>query len=241
MRDQCAPLSVVTKRNRSVPAKTTFALPGYSAMLRTDASGASPFVTAFHVLPKSVVRAMYGAKSPERCESNAAYAVPRDAPDETIRATYDPFAMPAPLVMAALVSRHVEPPSCDTWTLPSSVPTHSTFGSIGDSAMVVIQASWAQRSAWVARNAPSFFSPPEELPTPLSVLLAATVFYPIGRPTSDDVIATHERHGRGRHVDRGDPRRDGSATPWSQGSASGSFSCGSPLEPPSVSITKARR
>jgi hypothetical protein len=31
-----------------------------------------------------------------------------------------------------------------------------------------------------------------------------------------------------------------SAPPWSQGSASGSFSCGSPLEPPSASITKAR-
>jgi len=57
-----------------------------------------------------------------------------------------------------------------------------------DSAMVVIQASWAQRSAWVARNAPSFFSPPEELLTPLSVLLAATVFYPIDERSEGRLI-----------------------------------------------------
>src|SRR5690349_4272784 len=90
IRVQCAPLSVDVKRARSVPAKRTFALPGYSAMLRTDASDARPVVTDFHVLPKSVVRAMYGAKSPARCESNATYAVPRDAPDDTMRATYEP-------------------------------------------------------------------------------------------------------------------------------------------------------
>src|SRR5690242_11616983 len=61
---QCAPLSSVTKRKRSVPANSTFGLPGYSAMLRTEASGGSPALTDFHVLPKSVVRRMYGAKSP---------------------------------------------------------------------------------------------------------------------------------------------------------------------------------
>src|SRR4051812_26203252 len=88
---QCAPESRLTKTWRSVPAKTTFAFPGYSYMLRTEASPGSPFTTRVHVRPKSVVRAMYGAKSPERCESNATNAVPRDAPDATMRPTYVPL------------------------------------------------------------------------------------------------------------------------------------------------------
>jgi hypothetical protein len=42
-----APLSCVTNSARSVPAKSTFGLPGYSARPRTDASSAgSPLVTA---------------------------------------------------------------------------------------------------------------------------------------------------------------------------------------------------
>src|SRR5436305_1196877 len=146
MRLQRAPQSVLTYSARSVPANTTLGFPGYSWMLRTDASGFNPVVTAFHVLPKSVVRAMYGAKSPTRCWSNATYAVPRDAPEATIRATKLPSAIPAPLVMAALVSCHVAPPSVETWTLPSSVPTHSTFGSTGDSPIAVI---------WLKLDSPS--------------------------------------------------------------------------------------
>src|SRR6266567_6598664 len=54
-RVQWAPLSMLTNRKRSVPAKTTLAFPGYSWMLRTEPSPGSPVVTAFHVLPKSVV------------------------------------------------------------------------------------------------------------------------------------------------------------------------------------------
>src|SRR5437868_5453212 len=57
-------------------------------MLRTDASFGRPFTIGFHVLPKSVVRRMYGAKSPERWRSNDTYAVPRVAPDATTRPTY---------------------------------------------------------------------------------------------------------------------------------------------------------
>src|SRR5215467_8419032 len=92
----------------------------------------------FQVLPKSAVRAMYGVKSPERCESNETYAVPRDAALATTRPTYVPLAIPAPDAIAALTSFQVFPPSIETCTLPSSDPTHSTLGSSGDSAIVVI-------------------------------------------------------------------------------------------------------
>ena len=47
-------------------------------------------MTAVHVLPKSVVRKMYGAKSPSRCASNETYAVPRDAADATMSPTNVP-------------------------------------------------------------------------------------------------------------------------------------------------------
>src|SRR5437870_1632369 len=117
-------------------------------MLRTEPSPGSPIVAAFHVLPKSVVRAMYGAKLPERCASNATYAVPRDAPDATTRLTYVPFGTPAFPEMAPLTSCHDVPPSVDTCTLPSSVPTQSTFASSGDSAIAVIS---------LKPDSPSFF------------------------------------------------------------------------------------
>src|SRR5262245_52823371 len=78
---------------------------------------------------------MYGAKSPDRCRSNETYAVPRLADDGTTRPTYEPFATAR---MLALSSVQFWPPSVDTWTLPSSVPTHSTLGSIGDSPIAVI-------------------------------------------------------------------------------------------------------
>src|SRR5437660_5189972 len=86
-RVHCAPLSLLTKRYRSVPANITFALPGYSWMLRTEASSGRPLVIVFHVLPKSVVRTMYGLKSPDRWASKATAAVPRDAEDAIIRPT----------------------------------------------------------------------------------------------------------------------------------------------------------
>src|SRR5215471_14123813 len=106
-------------------------------MLRTDASPGSPSVIRFQVLPKSVVRATYGVKSPERCESNETYAVPRDAALATTRPTYVPLAIPAPDATQALTSLHVFPPSIETCTLPSSLPAHNTLGSSGDSAIVV--------------------------------------------------------------------------------------------------------
>src|SRR5512138_3620470 len=130
-------MSWLTYRCRSVPAKSTDGLPGYSWMLRTDSSDASPLCAAVHVLPKSVVRTMYGAKSPVRCASNATIADPLDADEATMRATYVPLLTPAGTI-AALTSFHDLPPSVETCTLPSSVPTHNTLGSSGDSAMVVI-------------------------------------------------------------------------------------------------------
>src|SRR6266852_5268174 len=131
-RVQCAPLSCDTKSARSVPAKRTSGLPGYSARPRIDASSVGrPLVTAVHVLPKSVVRNTYGAKSPSRCASNETYAVPRDAADATMSPTNVPSFTP---VIAPLSSVHEAPPSVVSCTLPSSVPTHRIFGSIGDSA-----------------------------------------------------------------------------------------------------------
>src|SRR5678815_1392044 len=109
-------------------------------MLRTGASHGRPSVTSRQVLPKSVVRAKCGAKSPARCASKATNAVPRDAALATMRPTYVPLAIcaPPPDAIAALSSFHVLPPSIESWTLPSSVPTQRIFGSSGDSAKVVI-------------------------------------------------------------------------------------------------------
>src|SRR5678815_3750133 len=70
-------------------------------MLRTGASHGRPSVTSRQVLPKSVVRAKCGAKSPARCASKATNAVPRDAALATMRPTYVPLAICAP------------PPGCD--------------------------------------------------------------------------------------------------------------------------------
>ena len=50
--------------------------------------------------------------------------------------------------MAPLTSCHDVPPSVDTCTLPSSVPTQSTFASSGDSAIAVIS---------LKPDSPSFF------------------------------------------------------------------------------------
>src|SRR6185503_21294370 len=77
---------------------------------------------------------MYGAKSPERCPSNVAYATPRPAPDATTRLTKVPFGTP---VTFRDTSVHVAPPSRETWMLPSSAPTHRMSASSGDSLIVV--------------------------------------------------------------------------------------------------------
>src|SRR5439155_26463081 len=94
-----------------------------------------PLTAAVHVFPKSDVRKMYGLKSPSRCASNDTYAVPRDASDATILPTKVPFGT---AVIAALNSVQFVPPSVDSCTLPSSVPTQRIFGSSGDSAMFEI-------------------------------------------------------------------------------------------------------
>src|SRR2546423_80170 len=102
-------------------------------MLRTDASSfGRPAITVVHVFPKSVVLKMYGAKSPSRWASNGTYAVPGDAADARILLTNVPSFTP---LIDALNSVHVRPPSRESCTLPSSVPTHRIFGSIGDSAI----------------------------------------------------------------------------------------------------------
>src|SRR4051812_3365337 len=104
-------------------------------MLRTEASPGRPFMMGFHVVPKSVVRRMYGAKSPDRWRSKDTYAVPRATADATTRPTYEPLAGAE---MFLLTSVHVRPASVVTCTLPSSVPTQSSRGSRGDSETVVI-------------------------------------------------------------------------------------------------------
>ena len=101
-------------------------------MLLTDASSpGSPSTTGFQLLPKSVVRKMYGAKSPSRCSSNVTYAVPREAAEAWIFPTKAPSRTP---LMFLLSSVQMRPPSTESCTLPSSVPTQRTFASIGDSA-----------------------------------------------------------------------------------------------------------
>src|SRR5204863_8787752 len=76
----------------------------------------------------------YGSQSPARSASNEPYAAPRDAADATMSPTNMPSLTRPVDVIAPLTSVHVAPPSVVSCTLPSSVPTQSTLGSIGDSA-----------------------------------------------------------------------------------------------------------
>src|SRR5689334_22520061 len=126
--------SVVMYNARSVPMKARAGWPGYSWIVRTTSPDGRPVVTFVQVRPKSVVRNAYGSKFPERCPSNVTYAVPNDAPDGTTRLTNVNGGTP---VMLFDTSVQVAPPSRDTCTAPSSAPTHSTRGLIGDSPMVV--------------------------------------------------------------------------------------------------------
>ena len=126
----------VTKRNRSVPAKTTFALPGIFGDTSHRRVGRQTGGHRFHVLPKSA-----RARDVRR-EIARAVRVERDIRRAARRARTRRFARHSAVRDAGAtrdrarsVSRHVAPPSCETCTLPSSVPTQSTFGSSGDSAI----------------------------------------------------------------------------------------------------------
>src|SRR5712691_3055358 len=73
--------------------------------------------------------------SSPRCPSNASSAAPSPVFDAATRLTYVPFGTPGTFDATFF---HVFPPPRVTCTLPSSVPTHSTFGANGDSLSVVM-------------------------------------------------------------------------------------------------------
>src|SRR4051812_34038135 len=89
-----------------------------------------------HVSPKSTVFQMNGRKSSLRRPVTVTYAVPAFARDASTRLTQKP-GWPG-ILSRTLVQ--VPPPFRDTCTLPSSVPTQSRPGTIGDSSIVVIVA-----------------------------------------------------------------------------------------------------
>src|SRR5258708_37265624 len=88
-----------------------------------------------HVLPRSVVRYTHGGMSPNVWRSNAANAVFASKRLASTQLTHDPAGSPGTFATTFV---HVLPASRDSCTLPSSVPTHSTFASFGDSLIVKI-------------------------------------------------------------------------------------------------------
>src|SRR5436190_13749011 len=86
----------------------------------------------------------YTLKSLLRWLSNVAYAVPSLCRDAVMRLTYVPFG--TPFILSATFFQ-VLPPSRETCTLPSSVPTHRRSLFIGDS-LTVVAAGHACTPSW---------------------------------------------------------------------------------------------
>ena len=81
--------------------------------------------------------------------------------------------------MLAVTFVQLRPPSRDTWTLPSSVPTHSTFGRFVDSAKEMIVGH-----AWM----PSFFAIVTSLPfTPIVTTSSRLVLVVRSVPSTSQV------------------------------------------------------
>ena len=116
---QRAPPSLLTYAPNSVPAKSSFASTWSSATPYTvPRFGRSPAIDT-HVRPASVLFSRYGAKSPFWWLFTAANTVLASCRDVINRWMYALAGTPG--IESFL--RHVAPPSSDTCTRPSSVPT----------------------------------------------------------------------------------------------------------------------
>ncbi len=93
-----------------------------------------PFTIFVHVLPKSCVRKMYGARSSSSGRFTATYAPPGSNVDASIWLTRPKSGMSFGVTFAQLL-----PPSRVTWTRPSSDPAQMMLTSFlpGPSANTV--------------------------------------------------------------------------------------------------------
>ena len=117
-----------------MPAKSRFGLWWCSRTTYTGPLAGRFAMIGVQVRPKSVVLNRYGLKSLLRWPSKATYAVPSALGDATTRLTYVSSGTPGKRSKRV----HVCPPSRESCTRPSSVPTQSTPRARGDSSIVLM-------------------------------------------------------------------------------------------------------